>query len=58
MNYKKLKNASWTTSWNVDAKDEIYDTIERLSEAEIQQIVKESRDEESQEYVDQIEEEQ
>ena len=35
------------TSWKVDVKDEIDDTIEKFNQ-----------DEESQEYVDQIEEEQ
>ena len=46
------------TSWKVDVKDELDDTIEKLNNAKIQQIGKETQEEESQEYVDQIEEEQ
>ena len=47
------------TSLTVDFKDELDDdTIERLNEAEIRQLLYEIQDEESQEYVDQLEEEQ
>jgi hypothetical protein len=42
----------------LNAKDEVDDTIEKLNEAEIRQIVYDILDEKSIECVDQIEEEQ
>ena len=42
------------TSWKVDAKGELDDSIEKLNEAQIRQIVWDIQDEESIEFVDQI----
>ena len=42
------------TSWKVDAKGELDDSIEKLNEAQIRQIVWDMQDEESIEFVDQI----
>ena len=57
----KVENTSWTIIDDIfrgDVKDELEDTIGKLNEVEIQQIVKETQDEESQKYVDQKDKEQ
>ena len=61
-NQTRLKNASYTIINDIlkklNAKDELDDTIEKLNEAEIRQIVYDILDEKSIVCVDQIEEEQ